>query len=52
MRIYSKRAGENRLFHFARSEIDSYVFYKGPMYSAGMEIQENIVKVAKQIFSK
>lgn len=24
MRIYSKRAGENRLFHFARSEIAPY----------------------------
>lgn len=53
MRIYSKRAGENRLFHFARSEIDSYgISPKKPMYLASLEIQRVVIEKAKEVFSE
>lgn len=41
------KVAEMRLFHFARSDIVKATM---PMYSADMEIIQNIVKIAKQVF--
>ena len=46
MKLYFKVA-EVRLFHFARSDIVKATM---PMYSSDMEIIQNIVKVAKEVF--
>lgn len=47
------KAASQRLFHLPRSDIHSYgVKATWPMYEASMEIQRNIVKVAKEIFGE
>ena len=43
------KVAEMRLFHFARSDIVKATM---PMYSADMDIIQNVAKVAKAVFGE
>ena len=47
MMNYLRKVTEKWLFHFARSDIVKATM---PMYSADMEIIQNIEKIAKEVF--